>query len=172
MAAGRPGFVTAVGLGTYVDPRQTGGRQNSRTVEQLVSVLELAGREWLFFPALPIDVAVIRATTADQRGNLSSEREPIRGEALALAMAAHNRGGIVIAQAERVAAEGSIRPRDVSIPAALVDYLIVDPGQRQTYRTAYSPYYSGELRAPLGQQEPIPLALSIHAGSDVNGAVP
>jgi propionate CoA-transferase len=147
MAAGRPGHITHVGLGTYVDPRQTGGRQNSITTHNLVEVVELGGREWLFYPALPIDVAVIRATTADEDGNLTFEHEPILGDSLALAMAAHNNGGRVIAQVRRITARGSLRPADVRIPGALVDCVYVDVGQRQTYATVYSPYYSGELRA-------------------------
>ncbi|KAB2347887.1 acyl CoA:acetate/3-ketoacid CoA transferase [Actinomadura rudentiformis] len=157
IAAGRPGHLTHVGLGTYVDPRQTGGRQNARTAEQLVQVVELAGREWLFYPALPVDVAVIRATTADEDGNLTFEREPILGDSLALAMAAHNSGGIVIVQAERLAARGSLRPNEVRIPGAIVDYVYVDERQRQTYNTAHSPFYSGELRMPSDAGPPTTL---------------
>lgn len=157
MAAGRPGLVTHVGLGTYVDPRQTGGRQNDITTEDLVQVVELAGREWLFFPALPIDVAVIRATTADEDGNLTTEREPLRGDSLALAMAAHNSGGLVIAQVERIAARGSLTPADVRIPGAIVDHVFVDHEQRQTYATPFSPFYSGELRAMSSWTSSMPL---------------
>ncbi|WP_420112857.1 CoA-transferase [Pseudactinotalea sp.] len=135
MAAGRPGLVTDVGLGTYVDPRQTGGRQNEITTTELVEVVELAGREWLFFPALPIDVAVIRATTADEDGNLTMEAEAVHGDSLALAMAAHNNGGIVIAQVAGLAQRHSLRPRDVRIPGALVDHVMVVPDQSQTYAT-------------------------------------
>lgn len=148
MAAGRPGLVTDVGLGTYVDPRQTGGRQNEATTEDLVQVVELAGREWLFFPTLPIDVAVIRASTADEDGNLTMEHEAVHSDSLALAMAAHNNGGIVIAQVGALAQRHSLRPRDVRIPGALVDYVYVDADQRQTYATEYSPYYAGLLRRP------------------------
>ena len=148
MAAGRPGLVTDVGLGTYVDPRQTGGRQNEATTEDLVQVVELAGREWLFFPTLPIDVAVIRASTADEDGNLTMEHEAVHSDSLALAMAAHNNGGIVIAQVGALAQRHSLRPRDVRIPGALVDYVYVDADQRQTYATEYSAYYAGLLRRP------------------------
>ncbi|GAB2617764.1 acyl CoA:acetate/3-ketoacid CoA transferase [Pseudactinotalea suaedae] len=148
MAAGRPGLVTDVGLGTYVDPRQTGGRQNSVTTTELVEVVELAGREWLFFPALPIDVAVIRASTADEDGNLTMEDEAVHGDSLALAMAAHNNGGLVIAQVARLAQRHSLKPRDVRIPGALVDFVMVEPFQSQTYATTYSPYYAGQLRRP------------------------
>jgi len=157
IAAGRPGLITHVGLGTYVDPRLTGGRQNDVTKEDLVEVVELTGQEWLFFPRLPIDVAVIRATTADEDGNLSVEREPVLGDNLALVMAAHNNGGTVIAQVERVVARGSLRPKDVRIPGALIDYVFVDPNQQQTYATAYSPYYAGEFRTPVHGTPPSPL---------------
>ncbi|MFV0254237.1 MAG: acyl CoA:acetate/3-ketoacid CoA transferase [Beutenbergiaceae bacterium] len=157
LAAGRPGHITHVGLGTYVDPRQTGGKQNSVTTQDLVEVVQLAGQEWLFYHALPIDVAVIRATTADQDGNLTFEHEPILGDSLALAMAAHNNGGRVIAQVERMSERGSLRPADVRIPGALVDQIYIDASARQTYATAFSPYYAGQLRMPTDQAAPTPL---------------
>lgn len=157
MAGGRPGLITQVGLGTYVDPRMTGGKQNAVTTEDLVEVVELAGREWLFFPALPIDVAVIRGSTADTDGNLTMEREAVQGEMLSLAMAAHNAGGTVIAQVGRMADAGSLPMRDVRVPGALVDHVYVDPAQTQTYATAHSPYYAGELRQPSAGAKALPL---------------
>jgi propionate CoA-transferase len=157
IAAGRPGLVTQVGLGTYVDPRQTGGKQNAATTEDLVEVVTLRGREWLLYHAFPIDVAVIRGTSADEDGNLTMEGEAIQGEMLAMAMAAHNSGGIVIAQVRSLARRGSLPLRDVKVPAALVDYVYVDSEQWQTYITQDSPYYAGALRKPVTAEPAPPL---------------
>jgi len=157
IAAGRPGLVTGVGLGTYVDPRQTGGKQNPCTTEDLVELVTLRGREWLLFHAFPIDVAVIRGTTADEDGNLTMEGEAVQGEMLAMAMAARNSGGIVIAQVRQLATRGSLPMRDVKVPGALIDHVYVDPDQWQTYITRDSPYYAGAMRRPPVAQDPLPL---------------
>jgi propionate CoA-transferase len=147
IAAGRPGLITAVGLDTYVDPRHTGGKQGTAS-EDLVEVIELAGEEWLFFRAFPIDVAVIRGSAIDEDGNLTMDDEAVQGEMLAMAMAARNSGGVVIAQAKSLAAAKSLPARSVVVPGALIDMAYLDPAQTQTYATAHSPYYSGALRRP------------------------
>ena len=159
IGARRPGVFTKVGLGTFVDPRQAGGKINDRTTEDLVRVHAIDGEEWLFYPAFPINIALLRGTTADDAGNVTMEREALTLDNLAIATAAKNSGGFVIVQVERLAATGSLNPRQVVIPGALVDCVVVAaPAEHlQTYGTAYSPAFSCETRAPLGAQAPMPL---------------
>jgi propionate CoA-transferase len=158
-AAHRAGTLSKVGLGTFVDPRQSGGKVNARTTEQLVRVMEIDGEEWLFYKAFRIDVALIRATTADPAGNLTMEREALLLDVQAAAMAARNNNGLVIAQVERIAAHGSLDARRVVVPGVLVDCVVLAPpdSQMQTYGTTYNAAFSGELRQPAGHMAVPPL---------------
>lgn len=151
IAAGLPGNLSRVGLGTFVDPRLQGGKVNARTTEDLVSVTELAGEELLFYRLPKPQVAFIRASVADPDGNLSLEREALTQDTLAVAMAVKNAGGIVIAQVEYLCDRGSLLPRQVKVPGILVDCVVLARPEyhRQTYGTAYSPALSGQMRVPL-----------------------
>ena len=148
IAAGRPGLVTHVGLGTYVDPRQTGGKQNSRTTEDLVEVVTLRGKEWLMFHAFPIDVAVIRGTTADEDGDSPWRARRSRARCSTWPWPRATAAASSSPRSRQLARRGSLPQRDVKVPGALVDYVYVDPDQWQTYITQDSPYYAGKLRKP------------------------
>ena len=156
MAAGRPGLLTKTGLNTFVDPRQQGSRQSPRTPPDFVEVVELAGEEWLFFKPVPADVAFLRGTTADEDGNVTMEEEAVLGEMLAMAQATRRAGGVVVVQVKRMARRDTLAPKEVKIPGILVDFVVVDPEQRQTYATYYDPSYAGELRIPVEHIKPLP----------------
>ena len=160
IAAGKPGTLSHVGLGTFVDPRHGGGKVNAVTKDDLVRLMEIDGEEVLFYKAFPINVGIIRATTADADGNLTMEREALTLEALAIAMAAHNSGGIVIAQVERLAERGSLNPRQVKIPGVLVDCVVLaekPEHHMQTFVTQYSAAFAGEIRVPVNALAPMPM---------------
>ena len=158
-AAGKPGLLTRVGLGTFVDPRQGGGKVNERTTEDRVELITVGGAEYLFYKALPLDVAFLRGTTADPEGNITMEREALTMESLAVATAVHNAGGLVIVQVERVAESGSLSQREVKIPGILVGCVVVsDPEHHwQTFGTPYSAAMSGELRRVRNPVPPLEL---------------
>ncbi|WP_026615325.1 acyl CoA:acetate/3-ketoacid CoA transferase [Ensifer aridi] len=149
-AAKRPGVMTKVGLDTFVDPSREGCAMNaSAAAEPVVKKVTFEGEDWLYFKAIAPEVAIIRATTADERGNLTYEHEGAYLGGLDQALAARNNGGIVIAQVKRLAKEGSLKPHDVRVPGVLVDYVVVDPEQKQTTQTLYDPAISGEIFRPL-----------------------
>ncbi|MDZ4842198.1 MAG: malonate decarboxylase subunit alpha [Hyphomicrobium aestuarii] len=159
-SAGSPGLFSKVGLHTYVDPRLGGGKVNAVTTEDIVKLVEVDGEEWLFYKATPIDVALIRATSADPFGNLSMEKEALTLDVMAQAMAAHNNGGVVIAQVERIVEQGSIKPKDVKVPGILVDCVVVAETadqHRMNYGVLYNPALSGEIRVPMEGMAKMPL---------------
>ncbi|MDH0747850.1 acyl CoA:acetate/3-ketoacid CoA transferase [Pseudomonas sp. GD03842] len=157
MAAGRPGLISHVGLHTFVDPRQNGGSQGADSEAQWVSLMEIEGREWLFYKPFDLDVAFLRGTTADEDGNISMEHEAIFGDMLSMAQATKRNGGLVIVQVKRVARRGTLPPKSIKIPGMLVDVVVVDAQQPVTYQTAYDPAFTGELRIPLDGFPRLPL---------------
>lgn len=151
VAAKKPRTISRVGLGTFVDPRNGGGKINSSTTEELVELITFDGEEYLAYRTVPMDIALLRGTTADPAGNVTMEKEALTLEVLAIAMAVRNSGGTVIVQVERIAESGSLNPRDVKIPGIFVDYVVVSEPENhwQTYGEQYNPAYSAEIRVPV-----------------------
>ena len=157
IAAHGPGVLTKVGMRTFVDPRLSGGKLNARTTEELVELVTIGGEDWLRYKSFPVHIALIRGTTADPAGNITMEREALKLDNLAAAMAAKNSGGLVIAQVERIAE--SLAAREVIVPGVLVDCVVLAKPENhlQTYATAYNHAFSGRQRVPLDRIAPLPL---------------
>jgi propionate CoA-transferase len=163
IAAKRPGHLTRVGRDTFVDPRHGGGKMNARTQKDVVRLMPIDGEDYLFFPTFPVHVALLRGTTADPDGNVSMEREALTLEALEIAMAAHNSGGTVIVQVERVVERGVLHPKQVKIPGVLVDAVVVCERPElhmQTFAEPYDARFSGDERsAPTSTNAPAGAAM-------------
>ncbi|MDR1797942.1 MAG: acyl CoA:acetate/3-ketoacid CoA transferase [Clostridiales Family XIII bacterium] len=159
IAGGRPGTITHVGLGTFVDPDLDGGKLNAKTTEDIVHKIKIHSKEYLLYDAFPIDVAIVRGTYADTDGNISFEREAVELEMLPLCQAAKNSGGRVIAQVENVVEKGTLDARLVKIPGFLVDAIVIAKPENhmQTFGTQYNPAMSGEIRVPVTALDPLPL---------------
>ncbi|MCB7318826.1 acyl CoA:acetate/3-ketoacid CoA transferase [Lacrimispora sp. 210928-DFI.3.58] len=161
IAAHRPGIITKVGLGTFVDPRIEGGKMNEAATEELVELITLNGEEYLFYKSFPLDVALLRGTTADEDGNITFENEGPINEGYAVAEAAKNSGGIVIVQVQYTAQRGTLHPKQVKIPGALVDYVVVATDINacwQTEGTYYEPAFAGNMKKPLEGIPSLPLS--------------
>ncbi|MGS5086325.1 acyl CoA:acetate/3-ketoacid CoA transferase [Hydrogenophaga sp. A37] len=154
-----PGLLTQVGLGTFVDPRLEGGKMNSRSTEDLVKLVEFEGQEWLYYAPPKIDVAIIRGTLADERGNITLDKEGMLLEQLSIAQAAKRWGGIVICQVEAVVKAGSLHPKAVKVPGLLVDYVVIGKPENhmQSIATQFNPALCGDIRVPTGSMAPMPL---------------
>lgn len=160
-AARKPGVWTTVGIGSFLDPRVEGGRMNARSCADMAQVVEVSGREHLFYPVIPIDVAIVRGTTADENGYVSFEEEPNTLGMLEIAAAAKACGGKVIVQVKRVARAGSLDPKLVRIPGPLVDAIVVHPAQKQLCESmadplhGWNPFLTGTLKADLSRMPPL-----------------
>lgn len=162
IGSGKPGVFTKVGIGTFVDPRQGGGAMNERSTRPPVQMFELLGEEYLFYPSFPIDIALIRGTTADENGYISFEEETNTLGAVELALACKASGGKVIVQVKRVARANSLDPRLVRIPGPLIDAIVVHPRQTQLTpamhdpAVGWNPFLAGALKHPLKGFAPLP----------------
>ncbi len=156
-AAGQPGILSHVGLGTFVDPRQAGGKLNGVTKEDLIQLIEMNGQEWLFYQVIRPDVAIIRGTTADTEGYISMEDEIAYLDTLAMAQAVHNNGGFVIVQVHRLVKARTFHPKSVKIPGYLVDAVVVNSEQTQLYAGSVNRFVSGDYVMPTGRTAPLPL---------------
>lgn len=166
-AAGKkPGVITRVGIGTFADPRNEGCRANQRACEQnrqVVELMEMGGKEYLFYPAFPMDICFLRGTYADEDGNISIDHEGLTGAELELAEAVHNSGGIVVVQVEDIVRRGSLHPRHVRIHGSLVDYVVKTPSlelHMQNYATTvYQPALTGEVRCITEDIAPMKMSI-------------
>jgi propionate CoA-transferase len=184
IAAKRPGILSKVGLGTFVDPRLEGGKLNelTRNAPDLNEIVTFNGEEYIWYKPFPIHVGLIRGTRADERGNISMDREGAYLEALQVAQAARNCGGIVIAQVEYLAKAGTLHAKSIEVPGVLVDYIVLSKHPRKWHMQSegiyYEPGFSGDVIMPAGALPKLPFderlfilrraAMELTEGSVVN----
>ena len=159
-AAGKKFHITRIGLDTFVDPRREGAKISKCAKEDIVELMNIDGEEYLKYKLFPVDVAILRGTTADENGNLTMEHETSTLDTVSGALSAKNNGGIVIVQVKRLAKAGTLNTQMVKLPSVLVDYIVVASDEKyhqQTFAVKYEPAMSGELKLPLDRIPPIPL---------------
>lgn len=157
-----PGVFSKIGLHTFVDPRLQGGKVNANTTEDLVGLMEIEGEEYLHYKPIPVSVGLIRGTYADTNGNIVVTQESNIMELFSVSAAAHNSGGIVMAQVKKVVEAGSLDPKSIIVPGALLDYIIVNENpeyHKQTSSTQYDPGISGEFKTVQDHQKNMPLTV-------------
>jgi propionate CoA-transferase len=160
IAAHKPRTITSVGMGTFVDPRHGGGKINPRTTADIVELINFDGKEYLAYKTFPIDVAILRGTTADTDGNITMEKEALTLEVLSIATAARNSGGFIIVQVERIAERGTLNARQVKIPGIMVDCVVVSRPENhwQTFAEVYNPSFSCEVKVPMQSIRPMEMS--------------
>lgn len=160
IAAHKPRTITTVGIGTFVDPRNGGGKINQLTTEDIVELIEFDGKTYLAYKTLPVNVAILRGTTADTDGNITMEKEALTLESLAIATAAKNSNGFVIVQVERIAERGTLNARHVKIPGIMVDCVVVSRPENhwQTFAEVYNPSFSSEIKIPMQSIDPMEMS--------------
>ena len=160
IASHKPRTITSVGMGTFVDPRHGGGKINPLTTEDIVELITFDGQDYLAYKTFPINVAILRGTTADTDGNITMEKEALTLEVLSIATAAHNSGGFVIVQVERIAERGTLNARQVKIPGVMVDCVVVSRPENhwQTFAEEYNPSFSCEVKVPMHSIPPMEMS--------------
>ncbi|MEN8809735.1 MAG: acyl CoA:acetate/3-ketoacid CoA transferase [Desulfobacterales bacterium] len=160
IAAHKPRTITSVGIGTFVDPRHGGGKINPLTTDDIVELITFDGQDYLAYKTFPINVAILRGTTADTDGNITMEKEALTLEVLSIATAAHNSGGFVIVQVERIAERGTLNARQVKIPGVMVDCVVVSRPENhwQTFAEEYNPSFSCEVKVPMHSIPPMEMS--------------
>lgn len=170
MASGQPGKISKVGIGTFIDPRVEGGKMNERTkkLPDLIDVINIKDEEYLMYNSIPLDVVIIRGTTADEMGNITTEEEAMKLEVLSAVFAAKRFGGKVIAQVKRVAQTGTLHPKQVVVPGIFVDAIVVCDNpledHRQTSSWYFDPSYCGDLRVPMSNIKSLPMSIRKYIG--------